>query len=108
MNILGYNRIIVVGNNGSGKSFLSKEFSAITGLPLVHLDVEFWRPDWEKPSKEEWEKRQTELVEKDKWIIDGNHIIMDIHKRYPDKPFFVIKSRRKMNDLLKQWRNYDL
>jgi adenylate kinase family enzyme len=42
LDIFGYNRmIIVVGNNGSGKSFLSKELSVITGLPLVHLDVEF-------------------------------------------------------------------
>jgi len=54
LNIFGYNRIIIVGNNGSGKSFLSKELSFITGLPPVHLDVEFWRPNWEKPPKEEW------------------------------------------------------
>ncbi len=61
MNLFGYNRIIIVGNNGSGKSFLSKELSVITSLPLVHLDVEFWRPNWEKPPKEEWIKKQTEL-----------------------------------------------
>ncbi len=64
---------MIVGNNGSGKSFLSKELSAITGLPLVHLDVEFWRPNWEKPTKEEWIKKQTELISKEKWIIEGNH-----------------------------------
>ena len=64
---------MVVGNNGSGKSFLSKELSAITCLPLIHLDVEFWRPNWEKPPKEEWLKKQTELIAKEKWIIDGNH-----------------------------------
>lgn len=73
MNIFGYNRIIIVGNNGSGKSYLSEELSVITGLPLVHLDVEFWRPNWEKPSKEEWIKKQTELISKEEWIIDGNH-----------------------------------
>ena len=65
--------MMIVGNNGSGKSFLSKELSAITGLPLVHLDVEFWRPNWEKPTKEEWIKKQTELISKEKWIIEGNH-----------------------------------
>ena len=52
LNIFEYNRMIIVGNNGSGKSFLSKELSVITGLPLVHLDVEFWRPNWEKPPKD--------------------------------------------------------
>lgn len=172
LNIFDYKRIIIVGNNGSGKSFLTKELSAITSLPLVHLDVEFWRPNWEKPTKEEWIKQQTELISKEKWIIDGNHsdtmelraksadlilfldinrficlvsvlkrhgkkrsdmpeyleerldmeylrffkglwnfpktrkpIIMDLHKKYPDKTFFVIKSRRKMNTLLNQWKD---
>jgi len=171
LNIFGYNRIIIVGNNGSGKSFLAKELSVITGLPLVHLDVEFWRPNWEKPPKEEWIKKQRELTSKELWIIDGNHTatmelrfkaadlvvfldinrfvclvsillrngkkrsdtpqyldekfdkeflrlckglwsfsktrkhtIMNLHKKYYDKPFLIIDSRRKMNELLNQWR----
>jgi adenylate kinase family enzyme len=41
LNIFEYNRIIIVGNNGSGKSFISKELAIITGLPVVHLDAEF-------------------------------------------------------------------
>jgi adenylate kinase family enzyme len=64
LNIFGYNRIIIVGNNGSGKSFLSKELSVITGLPSVHLDVEFWRPNWEKPPKEEWIKYKGNLYQR--------------------------------------------
>lgn len=174
LNIFGYNRIIIVGNNGSGKSFLSKELSVITGLPLVHLDVEFWRPNWEMPSKDEWKKRNGELISEEKWILDGNvnhggtmemrfeaadliifldinlfvclagvikrngkkrsdttqyreekfnkeffrfckgilsfsmtreRTIMNLHKKYADKPFFVIHSRRKMKKLLNQWRD---
>ncbi len=73
MNIFGYYRIMILGNNGSGKSFLAGELAAITGLPPVHLDVEFWRPNWEQPSPAEWLQRQTELIAKEKWIIDGNH-----------------------------------
>lgn len=170
LNIFGYHRMIIVGNNGSGKSFLAKELSVITGLPVVHLDVEFWRPNWEKPPQEEWIKRQMELIAKEKWIIEGNHTgtmelrfkaadliifldinrwvclagvfqrygkkrsdmpqyleerldgeflrffkglwnfsktrkrtIMDLHEKYPDKLFLVIKSRREMKKLLDQW-----
>lgn len=73
MNIFGYRRIMIVGNNGSGKSYLSKELATITGLPLIHLDLEFWRPNWEQPPKEEWIRRQAELISREQWIIEGNH-----------------------------------
>ncbi len=73
LNIFEYSRIIIIGNNGSGKSFLAKELSAITGLPIVHLDVEFWGPNWEQPTKEKWIMKQNEFISKEKWIIDGNH-----------------------------------
>ena len=172
LDIFRYNRIIIVGNNGSGKSYLSKQLSIITGMPLVHLDIEFWRPNWEKPPKDEWIKRQMELISDEKWIIERNHTdtmelrfkaadviifldinrfvclgsvllrngkkrsdtpqyleekfdkgfirfcrglwrfprtrkrtIMDLHKKYPDKPFSVIESRRKMKKLLSEWSN---
>ena len=172
LGISGYNRIMIVGNNGSGKSFLAKELSAITGLPLVHLDVAFWKPNWEKTPEEEWVKKQMTFIAKEKWIIDGNHCstmelryktaemvifldmnrllcqfgllkrngakrsdmpqylkekldlnfvqfcrrmwdfpksgkitIMELHKKYPDKPFIVIKSRNKLNKMLVEWRN---
>lgn len=90
MNIFEYNRIIIVGNNGSGKSYLSKHLSAIMDLPLIHLDVEFWRPNWEMPPKNEWIEKQKELVSKDKWIIDGNHTgTMDIRFKTSDLVVFL-------------------
>jgi len=177
LNIFAYNRIIILGNNGSGKSFLSKELAVITELPLIHLDAEFWLSNWEMPSKEEWLKKNAEFISKEKWIIDGmcshggtmdlrfkeadliilldiNRLIclagvikrqgkkrsdtalnqyhhdekfdkrfigfckgiinfnktrkiriMDLHNKYPEKVFFIIESRRKMNNLIRQWRN---
>jgi adenylate kinase family enzyme len=42
------------------------------GLPLVHLDVEYWRPGWVAPPQDEWERRLRELCARDEWVLDGN------------------------------------
>jgi adenylate kinase family enzyme len=68
-----YNRIILVGNSGSGKSWLSKRIAGITGYPLFHLDVEHWKPGWIMQSREEKIARQKEIIGGEKWIIDGNY-----------------------------------
>lgn len=68
-----YQRFIIVGNNGSGKSFFAKELADLTDLPLVHLDVEYWRPNWEKPPQDEWIAKLSELLARKQWIMDGNH-----------------------------------
>lgn len=166
-NLTAYNRIIIIGNNGSGKSYFARELSKLTGLPAIHLDAEFWLPNWQQPSESFWIKKQKELIAKEKWIIDGNHsntmelrfkaadavifldinrfvclmsvftrrgkqrsdmpryleesidsgylrflkglwqfpqtrrvAIEDLHEKYPEKPFYVIKSRRKVRELL--------
>ena len=179
MNIHGYNRIMIIGNNGSGKSYLSKALAAITGLPLVHLDALYWLPDLQRPPDEEWRQKNIELIAAEKWILDGNFaqggamelrcaaadlvLYLDVNRlvclagaikrsakdkrsgkdrpdgpqdfreqfdrrffglckaiwnhskgregsflalreKYPGTPFFVIKGRRKMHKLLRQWR----
>ena len=71
MNIADYQRIMIIGNNGSGKSHMARELAEITGLPLTHLDREFWRPNWEMPTREEWAERNRQLIAGERWIIDG-------------------------------------
>ena len=69
-----YKKVIVIGNNGSGKSYFSKKLAEITGLPLIHLDLLYWGKNWSHPSREEFEQIQKNLVAKEKWIIDGMYI----------------------------------
>jgi adenylate kinase family enzyme len=66
-------RVIVTGMPGSGKSTFSKSLSAKTGPPLIHLDLQYWKPPWVRPSDDESRSKQRRLLEGDAWIADGNY-----------------------------------
>lgn len=66
-------RIIVTGMAGSGKSTLSRALEVKSGLPLIHLDLHFWKPGWVEPSEAEWREKQRGLLAGDAWIADGNY-----------------------------------
>lgn len=65
-------KIIVIGSCGSGKTTFSLQLGYITGLPVIHLDKEYWQPGWVEPIQDEWIEKLNELMSKDKWILDGN------------------------------------
>jgi adenylate kinase family enzyme/aminoglycoside N3'-acetyltransferase len=66
-------RIVVTGLAGAGKSTFSRALSTKTGLPVIHLDLHFWKPGWTEPSEEEWRETQRALLASDEWIADGNY-----------------------------------
>jgi adenylate kinase family enzyme len=66
-------RIIVVGCPGSGKSVFSRKLHEMTGLPLFHLDNLWWKPDRSHISREEFDRKLEEILQKDRWIIDGDY-----------------------------------
>lgn len=65
--------MLVIGSGGSGKSTFARALSRNLGLPLVHLDREYWRAGWVEPEKDEWEERVRLLCAADEWVIDGNY-----------------------------------
>ena len=69
-----YKRIIVLGSTGSGKTVLSNSISKRTGIPVVHLDKEYWLPNWGRPTQDEWIEKLSTLVNNEEWIMDGNYI----------------------------------
>lgn len=78
-------RIIVTGLAGSGKSTLSVALAAKTGLPLVHLDLHYWKPGWTDPTDAEWREKQREVLAGDAWIADGNyHKTLDLRLELAD------------------------
>ena len=66
-------RVIVTGLAGSGKSTFSLALAAKTGLPVIHLDLHFWKPGWVAPSETEWRKKQCDVLAGNAWIADGNY-----------------------------------
>jgi adenylate kinase family enzyme len=65
-------RVVIVGSSGAGKSTLAARLGVVTGLPVIHLDREFWRPGWVRPSDAEWHARVDVLLAGEAWILDGN------------------------------------
>ena len=78
-------RVVVTGLAGSGKSTFSRSLAAKTGLPVIHLDVHFWKPGWIAPSEGEWREKQRGLLAGDAWIADGNyHETLDLRLERAD------------------------
>jgi adenylate kinase family enzyme len=66
-------RVVVTGLAGSGKSTFAVALARRTGLPVIHLDLHFWKPGWVEPSEEEWRSVQQRVLAGDAWIADGNY-----------------------------------
>ena len=66
-------RVIVIGCPGSGKTTFAERLSAITGLPLYHLDAIWHKPDKTHIAREDFDTRIGEILKTPSWIIDGNY-----------------------------------
>ena len=90
------NKISIVGSSGSGKSTTAVKLGNILDLPVYHLDKYFQRPGWVMVDLEVMMRTNLELVQKDKWIIDGNYIsTMDFRFSEADTIIFLDFSRIK-------------
>lgn len=70
---------------GSGKSTFALALAARTGLPVIHLDLCFWKPGWVAPSEAEWRRTQRAVLAGDAWIADGNyHETLDLRLERAD------------------------
>ena len=67
------NKIIVIGCPGSGKSTFSLALHGLTGLPLYHLDMIWWKPDRTHITREAFDKRLQAILDTEQWIIDGSY-----------------------------------
>ena len=66
-------RVLIIGSSGAGKSTFARRLSALTGLPVIHLDAHYWQAGWRETPKDEWKLRIADLLRRDAWIMDGNY-----------------------------------
>lgn len=65
-------RVLVIGAGGAGKSTMAIRLGQRTGLPVIHLDREYWQPGWIEPDEATWTATVTRLLAQERWILDGN------------------------------------
>jgi adenylate kinase family enzyme len=66
-------RVLVIGSGGAGKSTFARRLGARLGLPVIHLDANYWNPGWVETPKDEWRRKVERLVEGNAWVMDGNY-----------------------------------
>jgi adenylate kinase family enzyme len=83
-------KVAVFGNAGGGKSTLSRRLAEITGLPLYPLDIiqfrdgRYWpeEKDGGKVSPEDYLKMHRDILNRDRWIIDGYGSVASAWERF--------------------------
>ena len=101
-------RILIIGSCGAGKSTMARKLATKTQLPIIHLDQHYWKPGWTEPEVEEWEKKVSQLIQAEQWIMDGNYS-GTFHLRMPraDTIIFLDFSRwRCLWQILLRWWKY--
>lgn len=65
-------RILIIGNSGGGKSTLARRLGDKLGLPVIHLDVLFWKPDWVESNDDVFRIAVAEALKVPAWVCDGD------------------------------------
>ncbi len=68
-----FQKVIVIGCPGAGKSTFSRRLKSETGLPLYYLDMLWHKPDKTTITRSAFDLRLKEILSRDQWIIDGNY-----------------------------------
>ncbi|MGE4064942.1 MAG: hypothetical protein AB7E79_16375 [Rhodospirillaceae bacterium] len=66
-------KILVMGAPGAGKSTFARRLSANTGLPLIHLDQQFWNAGWVPTAPAAFRAKVEALIAGPAWIMDGDY-----------------------------------
>lgn len=67
-----FNKIMIFGLPGSGKSTFAAKLGRGLNLPIYHLDRYFYLENWVERDYKEFLGIQKSFVDQPQWVIDGN------------------------------------
>ncbi len=71
--LLEVNRVLVIGCSGGGKTTLSVQLANRLSLEYISIDRDVrWLPNWTERDKRQQRKMITEMVNRDRWLMDGS------------------------------------
>ncbi len=75
-------KIVIIGNSGSGKTWLADRLSKKLAITIIHLDELFWEPDnfSQKRSWEVVDEMITQSLKQTSWISEG--VFSELAKKY--------------------------
>ncbi len=87
-------KIIVLGSAGSGKSTLARKIGELLDIEVIHLDSYYWQPNWVATPDDEWTDKVKELLERERWVMDGNYTSsLELRIKAADAVIFLDRSR---------------
>jgi adenylate kinase family enzyme len=69
-----YEKIVIIGSPGAGKTTLAQRLHAILDIEVIHLDLHFWLPGWKEKPIEDRIEIQRRLVLNERWIMEGTYL----------------------------------
>jgi adenylate kinase family enzyme len=73
MHTFPYQKIVVVGSTGCGKSVLAEQLASKLGLDFIELDALNWGPDWTPAGAETLRARVEQATRSPGWVVAGNY-----------------------------------
>jgi adenylate kinase family enzyme len=83
-------RVCVLGPAGAGKTTVAWHIAGRTGLPVIHLDVIFWRAGWARAPADEARRALDDAIAGERWIVDGNFLDFERREERFDRADTVI------------------
>lgn len=87
-------KALVIGCPGSGKSTFSSTLGKKSDIPVIHLDLFYWKPGWISCSTQEFDEILRNLLHQETYIMDGNYSrTIDYRISFADTVYFFDFSR---------------